>query len=88
MVVAPDKSFAAFCLIWFDPVTASGIFEPVGWHPDHRRRGLTRAVVEEGLQRLRRLGARTALVNAHQGSEVATSLYFSLGFREIDTMNA
>jgi mycothiol synthase len=88
VVVAPDGSFAACCLIWFDPVTAAAIFEPVGCHPDHRRRGLTRAVMKEGLRRLHDLGARTALVNVQQGDEAAIRLYSSLGFEEIDSMKA
>jgi mycothiol synthase len=88
VVVAPDGSFAACCLIWFDPVTASGLFEPVGCHPDHRRRGLTRAVMREGLRRLHDLGAQTALVNAHQGDEAAVRLYSSLGFEMIDSLKA
>jgi len=88
VVVAPDSSFAAFCLIWLDTANALGIFEPVGCHPDHQRRGLTRAVVEEGLRRLHGLEARTASVNSHRGDEAAARLYASTGFREIDCMEA
>jgi len=88
VVVAPDGSFAAFCLIWLDTANALGVFEPVGCHPDHQRRGLTRAVMEEGLRRLHALGARAASVNSHRRDEAAARLYASTGFREIDYMEA
>ena len=88
VVVAPDGSFAAFCLIWLDTANALGVFEPVGCHPGHQRRGLTRAVIEEGLRRLHDLGARAASLNSHRGDEAATRLYASTGFQEIDCMEA
>ncbi len=88
VVVAPDGSFAAFCLIWLDTVNALGVFEPIGCYPDYQRRGLTRAVMEEGLRRLHDLGARAASVNSHRGDEAAARLYVSTGFREIDCMEA
>jgi mycothiol synthase len=88
VVVAPDGNFAAFCLIWLDTVNALGVFEPVGCHPDYQQRGLTRAVIEEGLRRLHDLGARAASVNSHRGDKAAARLYVSTGFREIDCMEA
>jgi hypothetical protein len=34
VVTAPDGRLAAFTVIWFDPISRSGLFEPVGCHPD------------------------------------------------------
>ena len=82
VVEAPDGSFAAFCLCWLDERNAVGEFEPVGTHPDHRRRGLARAVCLAGLRALRERGARTAVVYSVGGSP-ATALYESLGFESI-----
>ena len=82
VVEAPDGSFAAFCLCWLDEDNALGEFEPVGTHPDHRRRGLARAVCLAGLRGLREAGAETAVVYSVAGSH-AESLYAGLGFETI-----
>jgi ribosomal protein S18 acetylase RimI-like enzyme len=79
VAVAPDGSFAAFCLCWLDEDNRVGNLEPVGTHPDHRRLGLARAVCQAGLRSLRAAGAETALVYSVGGSD-ATKLYESVGF--------
>ena len=56
VAVAADGELAAFCTLWYDDVTRSGYFEPVGTEPNHQRRGLGRAVMCEALRRLQRLG--------------------------------
>ncbi len=76
VVVAPDGAIAAFCTIWFDDVTRSAYFEPVATVPAHRRRGLGRAVMTEGLRRLQRLGATTAFVGGL--NPAANALYRSV----------
>ena len=65
VVVAPDGSFAAYCLVWLDVANRHGLFEPVGCHAAHRQRGLAAAVVREGLRRLQALGATGATVLSH-----------------------
>jgi predicted GNAT family acetyltransferase len=70
----------AFALVWFDAANGAGLFEPVGCHPDHRRRGLATALLCEGLRRLRDLGATHALVANRVGNEAAGALYESVGF--------
>jgi len=79
IAVAPEGEFAAFCTIWFDDYTRTGLFEPVGAAPDHRRRGLSKAVLSEGLIRLKCLGADIAYVGSY--SEPAHALYASAGFK-------
>ena len=85
VVVAPDNSFAAYCLVWFDAANRIGVFEPVGCHSAHRQQGLTKAVIFEGLRRLQALGATHAFVNTLRGEIAANSLYASAGFKEIDS---
>ena len=80
--MAPDGAVAAFCTVWFDDVSRSGVFEPVGTDPAHQRRGLGKAVMAEGLRRLQRLGATLATVGSY--GEPAHTLYASMGFREFD----
>lgn len=82
VAVAPDGELAAFCTLWFDDVTRTAAFEPVGTHPDHQRRGVSRALMAEGLRRVRDLGATLCAVGSY--SEAAGALYASLGFTEYD----
>jgi mycothiol synthase len=82
VAVAPDGELAAFCTVWFDDVTRTAAFEPVGTHPSHQRRGLGRAVMAEGLRRAARLGATLMAVGSY--SEAAGALYASLGFTGYD----
>ena len=82
VAVAPDGSFAAFCLCWLDEQNGVGELEPVGTHPDHLRRGLATAVCRFALANLRAAGATTALVYAKHGYR-ALGLYEGLGFRAI-----
>ena len=84
VVEASNGTLAAICLAWLDEANRSGLFEPVGTHPAHRRRGLARALLREGMRRLRRLGAREALVCAYEQDQPSARLYHSLGFREMD----
>jgi predicted N-acetyltransferase YhbS len=87
VAVAPDDvdtagAFAAYTGIPYDRANRIGIFEPVCTHPDHRRRGLARALMQEGLLRLRALGAQYAIVDT--GDMIpANQLYTTMGFSEV-----
>jgi mycothiol synthase len=74
--IAPDGSIGAFCGIWFDDATRSACFEPVATVPAHRRRGLQRSLMIEGLRRLKRMGALFATVGGY--SPEANALYRSV----------
>jgi mycothiol synthase len=76
VAVAPDGAIAAFCTLWFDDVTRSAYVEPVATVPAHRRRGLARALLFDGLRRAQRLGATLATVGG--SSEAANGLYRSV----------
>lgn len=80
VVVAPDGRFAAFCVIWFDDLNRTGLFEPVGAHSDFRRMGLTRALMYAGMQRMRSEGLGTAVVLHGGGNQAAEGLYTGIGF--------
>lgn len=82
VAVAPDGTFAAYVGIPYDEVNRLGIFEPVCTHPDHRRHGLARSLMIEGLHRLKALGAIDVMVGT--GDMIpANRLYDSLGFTEV-----
>jgi ribosomal protein S18 acetylase RimI-like enzyme len=80
---APDGSFASYVLCWYDDANRVGEFEPMGTHPDYRRRGLGAAVCRFALRRLQEEGARQAIVYAGGRPEDggARRLYESVGFR-------
>jgi mycothiol synthase len=76
VAVAGDGSIASFCTIWFDDVTRTAYFEPVATVPAHRKRGLGKALLVEGLHRLKRMGCKVAFVGGY--SQAANALYFSV----------
>lgn len=82
VAIAPDGAVASFCTVWFDDVNRTGIFEPVATMPDHQRRGLGKAVMYEGLRRLKRKGATMAYVGSY--SAEAGALYGSVGFTDYE----
>jgi mycothiol synthase len=84
LAVAPDGELAAFCTVWFDDITRTAVFEPVGTHPSHQKRGLGKAVMSEGLRRAQRLGATLATVSSY--STGAHALYESMGFTDVDIL--
>jgi ribosomal protein S18 acetylase RimI-like enzyme len=81
LAVAPDGSFAAHVGVSYDPVNRFGIFEPVCTHPAHRRKGLARALMLEGLRRLRERDAVSACVDTGDIGP-ANALYRACGFTE------
>ena len=80
IAVAPDGTGAAACTCWYDAATRCGEFEAVGTAQAHRRRGVGRAVITEGVRRLHELGATTAVVFTQNTNDAAIALYESCGF--------
>jgi predicted N-acetyltransferase YhbS len=73
-VIAPDGEFASFCIAWWDEHNRIAMLEPVGTVPEHRRKGLARAVVLEAIRRVAALGVEQVSVGSDQ------AFYLSLGF--------
>lgn len=83
VAVDPDGEIASFTTVWYDPVTNTAHFEPVGTHPDHQRKGLGLACITEGLHRLKKLGCQRAFLEGF--SVPAKALYDKAGFHDFDT---
>jgi L-amino acid N-acyltransferase YncA len=83
VVVAPDGTWVASALGWYDEVNAVGLVEPVSCVPDHRGRGLTRAVNVALLHAFRALGGRDAVVlpRGDDAYPAPGRLYRSIGYR-------
>jgi mycothiol synthase len=81
-LVAVDNSdnVAAFCSAWLDRTNRVGLFEPVGTRSQYRRVGLAGALLSQGLQRLKQLGATSAVVRARNNNVAAIACYEKLGF--------
>jgi ribosomal protein S18 acetylase RimI-like enzyme len=85
-VVVEDESgrMQSYCIAWYDAANRVGNFEPVGTRPTAAGRGLGRAVVMEGLRRLRERGARTALIGTASVNEPAAHCYTACGFELVE----
>ena len=76
VAAAPDESIAAFCTIFYDDFTRSAVTVLVGTAAEYWRRGLGKAVITEGLRRLRDMGCRYVFSTAHD--KPADHLYRSV----------
>jgi ribosomal protein S18 acetylase RimI-like enzyme len=82
-VEAADGQVAGYALFWFDPVTKVGLVEPMRVEDAYQRRGLARAMLTAGLDRLAKRGARRLKVG--YATDVARGLYVGAGFRVTST---
>lgn len=82
IAVDDDGTVAGFAVVWADPNSGYGHFEPVGVHADYHRRGIGTAVMIAGMHRLKQLGMTRASVVYNLDSENA-AFYESVGFRPI-----
>lgn len=78
-VDAPDGRPVGYALFWFDPSTGVGMVEPMRVEDEFQRRGLARALLTEGLDRLVAAGARRLKVGFD--GDAGRRLYEGAGFR-------
>jgi GNAT superfamily N-acetyltransferase len=69
---------AGYALYWHDAVTGVGQLEPKRVFEEHQRRGLGRALLTDGLERLARRGARHLKVGFD--GPAGEALYTGAGF--------
>jgi mycothiol synthase len=81
--VSEEGAIGAFCIVWTDPINQVGLFEPVGTHPGFQRQGFGRAVMMEGLRRLKDRGMKSAIVSTEADNMAAIKLYESAGFQMV-----
>lgn len=82
VAVDVNGEHSSFVTIWFDEATQTASFDPVGTHSDHQRKGLAKALMAEGLNRVKKLGATLSMVGSF--SEEAGALYASMGFTDYE----
>jgi mycothiol synthase len=76
VAATPNNEIAAFCTIFYDDYTRSALTVVVGTSAEHWRRGLGKAVMIEGMHRLKEMGCTRVFSTAHE--EPADALYGSL----------
>lgn len=81
VIQAPDGSFAAFTVTWYDHLNRIGLFEPVGTHKEYQRRGFGRALILYGMQQMAAAGMETATVATYGDNDAALGLYRACGFK-------
>lgn len=82
VAVSPNGQLAAFCICWLDTHSArapSGQVEPFG----ARSLGLGRAILAEGMKRLRQAGAEHIYVETDSYRNAALKRYTADGFRAV-----
>ena len=84
VAVAPNGVIAAYVNGWIDPVNKIGDFGPVGALQAYRRLGLTRAVLIEGLHRMKSYGMNRMCVSTGISNVPAKQLYESVGFKIVN----
>jgi GNAT superfamily N-acetyltransferase len=62
VAIAPEGGIVGFVTVWYDDYTRTGYFEPVGVTPSHQRQGIAKALILEGMKKLRELGAILAVI--------------------------
>lgn len=82
IILAPDGTPAACCIMWYDEANGVGELEPVGTHPDYRRMGLGEAVCLSAMHAAKAAGATKAIVypRGDDAYPVPGKLYSRLGF--------
>ncbi|MFV2090482.1 MAG: GNAT family N-acetyltransferase [Pseudomonadales bacterium] len=85
IVLETADGFASYCICWENREASLGSFEPVGTSPAWRGKGIGRAVILEGLRRLKARGMRYAQVGTAGFNTPAQALYESCGFARVDT---
>ena len=83
VVVSPEDEMAACMNLWYDEKNRCGLVEPLGTRAEHRRKGLGSAMYQEGMRRLRVLGAASVIVATSGTNPQAKALAESVGFREV-----
>jgi ribosomal protein S18 acetylase RimI-like enzyme len=80
VVLEHDGVMVSYCVCWTHDENRVGYFEPVGTRASATRRGYGRAVVREGMRRLRAKGMEVAFVGTAAVNAPAAALYVSAGF--------
>ena len=80
VVVTEAGECAGYALCWYDPVTRTGLVEPMRTEDAHQRRGLARHLLTFGLRRLIDLGAVRVRISWEADNPASSAFYPDVGF--------
>lgn len=80
VVVDAQGEPAAHGIFWHDPVTATGVVEPMRTLDEHQQRGLARHILTAGINRLADAGAKRISIGYEPDNPASGHLYRSVGF--------
>lgn len=81
LVLDGKENVAAYGLFWLDPVTLTGLVEPMRTEDAHQQRGLARHVLAAGMGLLAQAGAERIKVCFKPSNAAARALYLGAGFK-------
>jgi len=82
VAVHENGEVAACGTMWFNPATKTCYVEPMATSPDHQGKGLGKAILLEGLIRMKAKGAKIAYVGSY--GDAAGSFYAACGFTQYE----
>ncbi len=80
VILDADKQPAAYGLFWFDPVSATGIVEPMRTNDGYQRQGLARHILTAGIEQLVAAGATRVKICFEPANAASRGLYLDVGF--------
>jgi ribosomal protein S18 acetylase RimI-like enzyme len=81
LAVRDGDTVAGYALFWADPVTGVGLLEPMRIEDAYQGRGLGKALIAAGLDRLAAAGCTRLKVSYQPSNEPAARLYTGAGYR-------
>jgi predicted N-acetyltransferase YhbS len=85
LAVVDGDAVVGYALFWADPITGVGLLEPMRIEASHQGRGLAKALIAEGLDRLATAGCTRLKVSFEPANQAAARLYLGAGFRPQST---
>jgi len=82
VVLDEDDNYAGYGLFWYDPVTSTGVVEPMRTKDDHQRKGLARHILTSGVDMLAKAGAQRISIGYEPANPASGHLYRSVGFED------
>jgi len=86
IAVAPNSEFAAFCMFRFDPLTKIAELEIIGAKQEYKNLGLEKALIYEGLYRLRKYNPKMVCAVEIDVSDELNKIISSVGFKKQTNM--
>jgi len=83
VVLDAHEEVAGYGLFWFDPVSETGLVEPMRTEDAHQRRGLARHILTSGIDFLSLAGAKRIKIGFEPSNAASKGLYLDVGFEPI-----